>query len=351
MSYSVPLQQRVICTKPENARTLSTGSIPGEDFSNIMGRIIPVLGYKAAMLYVLSEDRESLVLKHACGIREIRLTSVAGPLSRSDVDNRVLGGEVVALPEARSENSLLYSQIAQEEGLQSMLAVPYRIGGRVTGVLRVYTAEVHAFGPDEQALWSEIANICARSSQSNDCFDTLQRLSSRLNLSLDLNSVLKTLLSESLAQLGLTAGSIRLLGSTGNILHLAAASGFSNISLKREVDVRESRLDQYALQQAEPIAVTDVKEDVELEPGEMPFEDVRSVVLLPLQVRDTRLGVMRLYSTEVKQFTPEEIRLIRALAEVGAIAIENAKLHQLLTERLDAMKEHVDGWYRFLAFS
>jgi hypothetical protein len=54
-------------------------------------------------------------------------------------------------------------------------------------------------------------------------------------------------------------------------------------------------LDLYALQQAEPVAVTDINEDVELESGKMPFEGVCSVLLPPLHVRDARLGVMQLY--------------------------------------------------------
>lgn len=351
MSYSIPLQQRTVCMKPENARALNTVSIPEENLSNLMSRIFPVLGYKAVLLCVLTEDCKSLRLKQACGIRELSLAFGSDRIGRGEVDDRVLRGELISMAEARSEDSLPYSQVALDEGLRSMLAIPYRTRGRITGVLRVYTAAVHTFNQDEQNLWSEIANLCAYSSGSNECFDTLQRISSRLNSSLDLDSVLKTLLSESLAQLGLTSGTIRLLGSGGNTLHLAATCGLSHAPLKREIDVNKSRLDQYALQQAEPVAVTDIGEDVELEFGRIRFEDVRSLLLLPLQVRDTRLGVMRLYSGAVKQFAPEEIRLIRALAEVGAIAIENAKLHQLLTERLDSMKEHVDGWYRFLAFS
>lgn len=352
MSYSTPLQQKTVCVKPDNARALRTGSIPEENLSNLMSRIIPVLGYKAVMLWVLTDDFESLELKQACGLRAISPASSAGRIRRSEVDIQVLRGEVVSLPDCRSEDSLPYAQIALDEGFRSMLAIPYRVRERIEGVLRVYTPEVHTFDLDEQNLWFEIANLCACSSRSNECFDTLQRISSRLTSSLDLNSVLKTLLLESMAQLGLTAGTIRLLGSNGNTLHLAAACGLSNVAeLKRGIDVSKSRLDQYVLQQAESIAVHDVGDDVEFELGKRQIEDLSSVLLLPLQVRDTRLGVMRLYSRGAKEFASEEIRMIRALAEVGAIAIENAKLHQLVAERLDSMKEHVDGWYRFLAFS
>jgi GAF domain-containing protein len=61
------------------------------------------------------------------------------------------------------------------------------------------------------------------------------------------------------------------------------------------------------------------------------------------------IGVMRLYSGNVRHFGPDEISLANAVADLGAIAIENARLHQMQQNRLEALKEDVDGWYRFLS--
>ena len=47
----------------------------------------------------------------------------------------------------------------------------------------------------------------------------------------------------------------------------------------------------------------------------------------------------------------EEIAFATTVADLGAVAIENAKLHEALKTRLEALKEDSDGWYRFLAFS
>jgi hypothetical protein len=40
-----------------------------------------------------------------------------------------------------------------------------------------------------------------------------------------------------------------------------------------------------------------------------------------------------------------------AVADIGVIAIENAKLHKVMMQRLAALKEDVVGWYELLAFS
>jgi GAF domain-containing protein len=53
----------------------------------------------------------------------------------------------------------------------------------------------------------------------------------------------------------------------------------------------------------------------------------------------------------VRKFTPEETNFAVAVSDLGAVAIENARLHEVLKQRLQALKEDVDGWYQFLTFS
>ncbi len=50
----------------------------------------------------------------------------------------------------------------------------------------------------------------------------------------------------------------------------------------------------------------------------------------------------------MRHFTVEEIDFAMTIADLGAVAIENAKLHEATKERLEAMKQDADGWYRFL---
>jgi GAF domain-containing protein len=63
------------------------------------------------------------------------------------------------------------------------------------------------------------------------------------------------------------------------------------------------------------------------------------------------IGVMRMYSGHVRRFSAEEIAFAATVADLGGVAIENAKLHEALKARLEALKEDASGWYRFLALS
>ena len=80
-------------------------------------------------------------------------------------------------------------------------------------------------------------------------------------------------------------------------------------------------------------------------------EGIRSILVLPLCVRSVSIGVLRLYSGQVRRFSAEELAFAAAIADLGAVAIENAKLHEVLKSRLEGLKEDSNGWFRFLAFS
>jgi GAF domain-containing protein len=98
------------------------------------------------------------------------------------------------------------------------------------------------------------------------------------------------------------------------------------------------------------MAIADISEEPTLQyRDEALNEGVRSIMVVPLDVRGTVIGVMRFYSTQLKRFSDEAIDFAMAVADLGAVAIENAKLHELLKQRVESMKEDVDGWYRYLA--
>jgi GAF domain-containing protein len=44
---------------------------------------------------------------------------------------------------------------------------------------------------------------------------------------------------------------------------------------------------------------------------------------------------MRVYTASRREFDPEEVEFLTALADLGAIAIENARLHEELRRDLD----------------
>jgi GAF domain-containing protein len=55
-------------------------------------------------------------------------------------------------------------------------------------------------------------------------------------------------------------------------------------------------------------------------------EGIGSILVVPVMVRDRSIGVLSLYTAEIRDFSREEIEFLTTLAEQGGMAIEHARL-------------------------
>jgi GAF domain-containing protein len=265
----------------------------------------------------------------------------------------VLAGATVVVPDVRSDPGFQYGEAARREGLVGAIVLPLPLRERVIGVLRVYTAEPYTFGEEERALLAAVAGLGAQAIQRAHYATALQQIAASLTTSLELKSVLSALLLQTVQALGTRAGSLRLLGPRRQTLHLAAAYGLSETYLaKGTVQVAGSGIDQHVLSQLQPVAITELSEAAGFQyPAEAQREGIRAVLVAPLRAQGAAIGVLRVYAGELRRFSPEEIGFTATVAGLGALAIENTKLHEALKQRLEALQAYSNGWQRFLTLS
>jgi GAF domain-containing protein len=324
-----------------------------EVLSTMLANTCRELHYKAATVRLLDEERQTLSLKASYGLSEAYLAKGEVEVSHSGIDQAALNGERVAVADVQQDAGFQYGRAAAQEGLASALVVPLTLQDGIIGVLRVYTAEPHAFTQQEQDFLGAVANLGAQAIQRSRLYNAFGTMAHDLTSTLELKEVLATLLLESVEHLNVKAGSIRLLGPNRETLHLAAAYGLSNAYLEKGAGkVAQSPIDQQVLNVAQPVAIADLQQEASFQyPEAAQREGIRSVLVVPLRVRGTTIGVMRMYSRQARRFSAEAITFATTVADLGAVAIENAKLHEALKARLEALKEDTDGWYRFLTLS
>ncbi len=323
-----------------------------ELLQRMLETIVQELGYKAASIRLLDQEHQTLEMEAAVGLSERYLAKGPVEVAHSPIDREVLRGNAVALHDIVHDGGLQYPDEARAEGIRSVLAVPLRIQDRNLGVLRVYTAEPHHFTQDEQLLVGAVANLAARAIRNAHLYRAMHTIASEVNSSLKLNEVLKALLRNVIEEVNCKAASIRLLGPRKRRLHLVAAEGLSERYLKKgDIWIKESPIDREVLQ-GKPAMIYDVEREVGFQyPEEAAREGIRSVLAVPLKVQDQIIGVLRAYSAQPHRFSEEEVEFLEAIADLGAIAIENARLHEALNERYEAAREDWAGWYRFLTLS
>jgi signal transduction protein with GAF and PtsI domain len=157
--------------------------------------------------------------------------------------------------------------------------------------------------------------------------DSFLEVVKAVNSTLDRQEVLDLLVSNVTQVMDLKASAIRLLDEKQRTLELVASHGLSEKYLnKGPVDADRSIADAM---EGKTISVYQVTEDPRAQyPKEAEEEGIASIVSLPLRTRGRVIGVMRLYTPKPREFSEEAISSAEALAETGAIAVENARMYE-----------------------
>lgn len=95
-----------------------------------------------------------------------------------------------------------------------------------------------------------------------------------------------------------------------------------NIHLKNSVSGR-------AIQERKPIAIPDISKEKQFRfPQLARTERVVSFISVPMMIGSKAYGVINVYTAEPHDFTDSEIKLLRAVANQAAVAIQNTKLQE-----------------------
>ena len=156
-------------------------------------------------------------------------------------------------------------------------------------------------------------------------------------------SIALSRIAESTANaMGCKACSIRLLSAVDQSLKVQATYGLSEAYLEKgPVLVARSAMDRQALQ-GNVVQIEDCLSDWRVQyPTEMAKEGIRSLLVAPLQSRGAALGVVRVYTAEVRHFDDAERAFLRLIAELAAIALENARTFETLRTEVHELRRQV----------
>jgi len=107
------------------------------------------------------------------------------------------------------------------------------------------------------------------------------------------------------------------------------------------VEVQRSKIDQEALA-GQMVAIYDARTDERFQyREEAAKEGLASVLVVPLMVEGRRpVGVLRVYTDTPREFDAEERKFVQAIADISAIAIENARMHQTLKRQMELIQAY-----------
>ena len=173
----------------------------------------------------------------------------------------------------------------------------------------------------------------------------LNRIGQMLSSSLELDQVLETMLQEVQGLLDVVSTSVWLIADdTGELVcRQMMGPGRENFVAARLP--AGQGITGWVAEHGESAIVADIFSDVRHyqaigKPGDPPG---RSMLSIPLKVKDTVIGVLNLVDPQEDRFSARDVRFLEPIAAVAAIAIENARLYltaqQETAERMRKQEE------------
>jgi signal transduction histidine kinase len=241
--------------------------------------------------------------------------------------------------------------VAVRSGVRSELAVPLEVNGEVRGVLNVDSNRRAAFSADDEQLLQALALQVARVIQNTWLYEQL-RLKARLleslasvsrtiNSTLNLDEALNVITREACMLMGARTCSLMLLDETRGWLDLRASHGAGEAYKRKPRLSMEESLLGVVVRRKKPLQVQNVQTSSRYQNVEVARkEGLVSLLSVPLVFAAQAIGTLNVYTGQPYNFSNEEIRILSALAELSAIAIEKARLYERIVDVEEQLRQN-----------
>lgn len=300
---------------------------------------------KAACLFLADERQDFFVPTAQSGLSEDYLHT--SPIKARNVVTVLEQKGFLAFPDATTDPRLENHDAKKAEGIASILTVPVRVKDHTIGVLSLYTATRREFDSQEIEFLQALADQGGIAIQNNRLHRRMQKnavlflqLSSSLNSSLDIKAVLSNLTLNICEVLGMKGALIRLLDEDTDSLKVVASHGLSDAFLEKG-SLATTETASRALR-GETIVISDATTDDRIVfKDTIKSEGIVSMIITPIRTSDKIIGVMRLYSSVQREFPPDFMAMVEALAHQGGLAIQNASMFLKLQEDKKSLEEDI----------
>ena len=156
--------------------------------------------------------------------------------------------------------------------------------------------------------------------------DALYKAGTSLSTTESLKALLSRIISEATRVIEAKSGSIMLIQKPENTLTIEAAIGLSADIVKRTRLELGSSIAGYVAQTGTPLMVEDIEKDARFSHFSKKHYATRSLLCVPLKVKDKILGVINLSDKKTgTPFTNDDLRLLTTFASQAAMAIDDAE--------------------------
>jgi diguanylate cyclase (GGDEF)-like protein len=302
----------------------------------------------AIFVYHQAEEKLSLVFSKGLGNIHVEIQK-----SKSRLWKSVSAGEPFAVSDDTGRT--LFSEDLQKRdlsGLQSKLWVPLGMGDELTGLLTIGSRKNdQPFDSADRYFLQQLSahavvcfNTCRlyqkHQKEKEDLDKTIQNLSllysigKAMNYISDLKNLLQFILSQAIEVTSAEKGSLMLYDLEMDRLNIRVLAGMEDTAYQEKVNNNEIECRRFKPGEgiagrvyltAQPIVVNNIEDDDVFIDSDKSY--VRSIACIPMIVYSDVIGVINVTNKRHgKEFTDEDVEMLKAVADQAAVAINKAQL-------------------------
>ena len=312
--------------------------------------VVEVTKADACLLYLLSENKEDLILRasknpHPRLIGRISIglgEGITGWVAREKVP-------VVVPRHASDDARFKFFHRLPEDRYQAFVSVPIISKGEIIGVINVQHKRSKRYTEERLALLLAIANQVGGAIANARLFDEMREKARRLEtLSQVSETVASDRLIEDVLQLIVTMTaqlmnskicSIMLVDQNTGELRISATQSLSDAYRRKPPLKVGQSMSGRAVQEQRPVYVPDVTAE-----GGYFYRDLakreglHSLLSVPMLIKNTVIGVVNVYTSTHHLFSEEEVKTLQVIANQSAVAIEHTRLLEKSFEMQEALE-------------
>ena len=311
----------------------------------ILDEVMQVFSANSASISLLNASSESLLIEVQRGLPE----SSKGfelPVGIGITGWVAAHGEPLLCTDVSREEK--YFQI--DERVKAEMAAPLTEGGRTVGALNVDSCDISAFDEEDLRLLVLMANEASRVLENMWMVQQLRKKADQLQslvlLSQDISGkrkfdeVLNTISREGLLLLDCRLSAFFLYDQKQDLLHLQSLHDKNgprsyHEALKPGDSLLGSALRGHRQVQTKDLLRIEEHHFIDL----IRSENLVSMLVTPVIFEDIPIGLIVHYIDRPHRFHDDEQMIARALADLGAIAIENARLYGRVFDSEESMRK------------
>lgn len=312
---------------------------------SLLRRFIGAMEADAGAILLVDESGRRLEVRAAEGVEAAEAARFSVAVGEGFAGRVAEEQQPVPIEDAQTDERVT-NPFLRARGIRSMLGVPLQVQERLVGVAHVDTLRPRAFTSEEIQLFSALATRAALLIENVRLYERERRLhreaeaiASKLSIlyevsqalveSMGLDERLRTLAGHLVRVMRVDRCVIWLFDREGLVPQTVVGVPADEQEAWQRVRIEPEQFGstlQAALERGEITIVSDATRDGLLT-GDLPHRwEMRSVLLLPLVYSGRAIGVAWLDQPgQHRQFTEEQRRLGRAIADQASVAIENAK--------------------------